>query len=775
MKQVLTIDLDTRTASAGSSSWTPPPLTFGESLTLALSLQRTVDGQTLDQALNVTACRATVGQRDARPRGGKTSVKIGNGAQTSANTTAPLPATMSASDLAAAINALSGNTYGTAHVSFVDGSFLIIFGSGLAQVPISLANNTLYPLSFGDVGTWQRNGQWVHELRLIQLPLAFTDTSANVLPDAPAITEIQQGGSNGDVAWNEIQALYVPPDFKGTYQFKKGFALSGLLSVSDGPDNVQAALIAAFGSSFKVTNPLPATANIEFTGDFAGQAVPLMEIIAANAPQGDLTFTLNFSDAALKSALRAVPAVTVPLEVRVDYLDEHNVSREMVLFTILLTINRPLWWPSLATVPQIDWLQPPSPKDYIPFDPSQVITGQQYFRAIAGDGAAISFSIAHGLNTEDVFIFARENQSGGRQLVEGTDFTVIINSANQATVTAVGSAPALNAWAVYVMSAQTVAAFATGLVISMGQVTGLVDELTALGNAVTQLQTLLPGGLSVSNTTLNQGAFTIPIVPVTNATLFLPAGADPTHLTARAPFMLPAVHNATVTNTSTAPAPSAGAVWTNNSGGSLLIPGGGGIRSSNSPASGNIASDGRIAYPVRRSGTTISYYPVPFEQTLWSLFINDKMFPVGTTCTTLFSLAIQLINATRNAQYVIVIEQGVAARDVIGSPDTTDTNLQAITWAVDAPILRQQIILTPALITHTFGCSIIRASGGLSANALLYSQIVAANTAAPASANFALRARLVEFDTEDSDTTARGWVQYSTLQPKNGFFGASIS
>jgi hypothetical protein len=247
-----------------------------------------------------------------------------------------------------------------------------------------------------------------------------------------------------------------------------------------------------------------------------------------------------------------------------------------------------------------------------------------------------------------------------------------------------------------------------------------------------------------------------------------------TALPSRAPYMLPAINTATVTNTSTVPAPAANSVWKNISGSPLLIPGGGRIRSSRAWNNGFIASDGRICWPARQSGSTVSYYPVPFEQVLWNMFINSKMFPVGTTCTALFSLAIQLLAASSEAQYIVVIEQGVATPNPVGSPNTADTNVEAITWNVASPILRQQIILTPALITHTFGCTISNSSTGMTANALLYNQIVGANAAAPASANFALRARLIEFDTEESKTWARGWVQYSILAPKTGILGAII-
>jgi len=777
MKTLLVVNLTSKTPTLdGSADWTPPPFTFGEKPVFALRFQQDVAGSPVDYYPTVNGLQAAIGNVDARPLGGSTKIKIGPDAQSGANTIATaVGPNVKASDLQAAINALSSiGTYGNVVVSQVDDSFLLVFGTGAAEVTITLVDNKFWPVSFGRVNAHLKDGVWVHELRFTQSPVAFTDASAPVVPAGPSVSRVQGGGSSGDLFWNEIQALYVPPDFRGSYQLKKGDARTALLSKSDGPDQLKTAL-SVFGNGFNVTNPLPNTANIEYINDFQGTGEDLLEVEVFNAPPGDLTFTLLLDRPELWSMLRKLPQVTLPLQVLLSITDEDAVVRVKEAFTINVTIVRPVIFPELATTPNIDWLQPPSPKDYIPFDPSQVITGQQYFQAVIGDASHTSFAIAHGLATEAVYVFVRQNVSNGRQLVDGVDFSVVINSADQVTVTALTGAPGVNAWAAIVMSAQTVAAFAEDLVLTMGQVTGLNAALTNLGNRLTTVEGLLPtGGLSVANTAIDQGTFTIPIVPQKNVTLFL-RDEDPAKLPARAPFMLPAAHDASVTDTSVVPATTAGSVWKNNSGGDLIIPGGGLIRSSVSPDQGNIAGDGRMVYPVRRSGTTISYYPIPFEQQLWNMFINDKMFPVGTKCTVLFSIALQLINATSEAQYVVVIEKGIAARDVIGGPDTTDTNLAGITWDVATPILRQQIILTPALITHTFGCVIANAAGGFSANALLYNQIVANNPAAPASANFALRARLIEFDTEDSITTARGWIQYSIVPPAAGTLGASIA
>ena len=76
--------------------------------------------------------------------------------------------------------------------------------------------------------------------------------------------------------------------------------------------------------------------------------------------------------------------------------------------------------------------------------------------------------------------------------MDGTDFSVVLDGANSVTVTALTGAPALNAWAVTVISAQTVAAFATGLHIDIAQVNGLETRLEAIESAVAALQALVP-------------------------------------------------------------------------------------------------------------------------------------------------------------------------------------------------------------------------------------------------------------------------------------------
>ena len=86
-----------------------------------------------------------------------------------------------------------------------------------------------------------------------------------------------------------------------------GNARTALLSVSDGPAEIQTALAAlgGTGSGFTVTNPSQYTANIEFTGTFGGVPQALLQVVVESAPPGDLTFTLDLGKGEMAAALRA--------------------------------------------------------------------------------------------------------------------------------------------------------------------------------------------------------------------------------------------------------------------------------------------------------------------------------------------------------------------------------------------------------------------------------------------------------------------------------------
>jgi len=848
MKQIVNVDLTTRT-----TDWSPPTLSFGEDLTLCLYFTKDVNGNATVPNLNYTSggAKAAIGYVDARPLGGQFALHIGSDTQSSANTTALIQYNEPATTVAAAINALSSivTTYGAATVQAVNGSWLIHFAHGDTEVPLEVVQNGLWPVSLGHLGAWQVNNKWVHEVRLVQAPLAFTSSNDVVAPSGPQVTELRAGGTNGSAVWDELQQLYLPPDFQGAYTLNMGgFARTALLGPTAGPSDIQAALIAAFGDTFTVTLPTSFHFVIDFGGQYAGSPQGNLGVVVEQAPPGALTLTLHLDTAALASALRASNgSITVPLEVRLDAAEDGGPIQDMLAFSIPVTIQRPLILPELEETPQTNWLYPFSPKDYIPFGAENVLTGQQFFPAELGDGAATSFSIAHGLDTEYVYVFVRENIDNGRQLVDGTDFRVNIFNSNSVVVTPVSSTPlALSAWIAVVVSARTVAAWASGLRVAEGQVTGLTDDLAALSSRVSTLETLLPAAASSAGSTSSPtNAFTIALSPV-NGFLFARDASgnpitDPKQLPARGAYLLPAINNASSSALPIpAPSPYPNALYSVS--GPVSISGGGFIRSSTATAF--VGSDGRINYPVTQSGTTSTYFPTPFELTLFEMYFNDMMFSPGTMLTVLFKLALQTINADTECQWVLVIEKGLFSADTVGSPNTADpANLGAVTWDTVNRLVSQRLILTSALETHGFGCTMVNQSsyvsvlssstssntvsvasvptalteystllgrsvtgvtpgtsgspgtitlsgdanqnitsssgvavnfGSFPTNGLYYKRVLAANAAQPPCATFALRARLINFDTRDSATNARGWISWALQNPDNGTLGATI-
>jgi hypothetical protein len=776
MKTLLTCNLTTGAVNDGSAAWSPRAYTFGETLTLALAFQQNVDGNAVDISPTITALQAVFTAIDQRPLGGGFCLQIGPGSSTGANTTAALLFDSRASELAAAINALSAvvASYGTCTVIEVPGSWLLGFGTGAASVPLQLRNNRLWPETVGRVMSYQLNGTWMQELRLTQSPVAFTDASELVLPPAPTITEVTAGGTSGGFTWNEVQSLYVPPDFTGTYRLKWNGVKSALLSQADTAATIQAALnaIVATGYSFNVTNPASFTANIEFTGTFAGVPQALLQLDAFPAAPGNLTFTLSFDQEPLAKLLRAQSSVTLMLEVWVTVTDsaEDAEAQQIVAIRQQITINAPGAFPELATIPAVDWLRPLSPKDYVPFSTSAVITGQQYFPAVVGDGTATIFPINHGLATEAVFVFARINASGGRQLVDGVDFSVVINSANEVTVTALAGAPALNNWAVIVMSAQTVGAFANGLTVTIGQVTGLEAVIDSLTASLATITALLP----TAPPTIASGSTTLLTLPIGSRSEVWPGrfklGFDPLAAAAsgaalpQASALLPALHVSSTVNAVLPlvdPTTVGGIVYLNNTGSPIALPGGSfGHKGESVPVGGFYGSDGRLWYALNNVTGTKSYFPASLEREIFILSINDSQLRAGRLLTVQFDLALGLLANNSRAQVLLVLEAGTVPTQT--TPATTAENLLNVTWGA-TPLLTQRLILSRTQETHHFGVSVSRSAvGTLSANKLLYLDWLAAD-AIPADPNFALRARLVQFDTENAITNPSGFVFYSML------------
>ena len=173
---------------------------------------------------------------------------------------------------------------------------------------------------------------------------------------------------------------------------------------------------------------------------------------------------------------------------------------------------------------------------------------------------------------------------------------------------------------------------------------------------------------------------------------------------------------------------------------------------------GFVASDGRILYPASQAAGTTSYYPAPFERTLFEFPINDAQLQVGKTLDVEFGLDVQLLNASCEAQWMAVIEAGTPTDQA--DPANEGPNLQTIVWNA-APLLSQRIYLTPLLMTHSFGVRVQRTASGITADSMRYGGWQTAVAAAPTGANFVLRARLINFDTKNNVPDCDGWLYYA--------------
>jgi hypothetical protein len=775
MNALLYYDLTTKSLTDGSSAWTPPAMVFGESLQIGLRFQETLAGTQSEVGRVVRYLKAASGVVDARPVAGAWRLKLGSEPQSAANTTAPLPFNAGAQALQSAINALPAVTalYGQAAVSMMSESYLIKFGTGAVEVPLFLVGSQLHPPCFEQVNAWQVAGAWVSELRLCQAPVVFTDSSERQLPPPPSITRIQQGGSDGIFEWNEIQQMAMPPDFQGSYQFKRNNIRTALLSPADGNTEIAAAL-SIYGSSFAVTNPRDGIARIEFTGDFKGVPQPLLEVIVADAPEGDLTFALELDKPPLAAMLRTREEVALPLEIEIG-IEDDSIAGGVAVHKIRteITIQRGVIFPMLATAAGIDWLRP-VPKDYVPFMRDQVITGQQFYACALGDGEAVEFVVDHNLATDAIAgVLLRENHADGRMLVQGTDYDVHSGGENSLTITLIGdaAAPVSEGLGLVITAAGPRAVFQAHT-HTMDQVVGLDGILEQIGTRLEVLEAYLP---STSPSVPSTGAAVLKIeIPEKSEVIgyTAPLPEDLSTLPRRAPFLLPAIHLATgnvAALPSPLPSPAANTVW--SAAVRTQIPGGGQIRASWVEAGGFVASDGRILYPAAHAASTTSYYPLPFERTLFEFAVNEKMLRVNRTLKLEFGVAAQLIHATSEAQWVCVIEAGTPTSQTAPAP--TGQNLEDVVWG-EVPLLSQPLLITPLATTHTFGCRIRRTADGIVADRLLYGDWEAATDAAPASANFALRARLIRFDTKNNAPMARGWLSY-TLGDKSNPTTATIS
>lgn len=780
MQALVYLDLGTKRAqeSLGGSAFRFPTLAFGEDLNLSLRLSQRINGEAIEVSRTVDELRAHIGIKDARPETGDFQLKVGSDASVvGTNVTTALNWNSTAAQWEAALNALSdvGSTYGAATVEEKGGSKLVTFAGEGAAVDITLESNTLFPISFARVRAYEFGGEWRHDVRLTQAPVASTSISARVVPPAPSITTLIDGGVNGETTWPEVQKFYLPPQFRGTFQFRRGFAQSIILDPNNSPDDYAAALepLADEGGFFTVTNPETNVLHISFDGDMAGIDQDPLEVEVFDAPEGDLTFNLELDKPELAALLRVQESVTLPFEIvaTVEDVNDDAVLYNLPLLSTELTIERGIDFEELATVAGIDWQRPPLPTSYVPFNTGQVSNGQLHWSEAVGDGSTTAFAISHNLNTEHVDVIVHENLSTGAPLVYGTDYTYTRTSDNALTVTFT-SAPASASKIITVLGLEQTSFFDAheqDIDTIDGPSGNLQTILDDLGSRILALETL-SGNTKLSGPADDDGGIAAswelaPLfevypsrTPIEQTGLRL-VDLDLKTLP-RARGLLPAIHDASVTSfTDVLPKASTvtGSVYKFTGSGTKLIPGGQGFNSARVENGDFIASDGRLWYPVSRyDDAETSFYPTAFERTLFAIHVNESQLRLRKTLDLRFALEAAVLNANTAGHWTVVIEVGEATQDSV-SPETRGTNLKNIEWRAE-PILEQRIVVTPSSPTHRFGASIARdKDDNITATPILYGA-TAANATAPTAANFALRARLIRFDTENNEPDPEGFI-----------------
>ena len=770
-------NLSTKTASYSIEPGTIdlPKVVNGDTFTVAVRLTETADGTTVATTPSISYARLAYGPVDVAPTSGSFKVLV------NAVTSSVITLGSSAASVAAVFNSIAAVTGWSVRED--QGSYIVSrTASYVATSGITIVANELIPESFVRVTSYSDGATFYQELRPMQSPLAYTSAFALIVPPAPTITRVVTGYSDETtgVSVNEVQRLYVPPQFDGVFQIFKGTARTQLLDKDDGAPEIQAALTAGVvtkgsGETFIVTNPKSNTADIEFAGTLGGQPQNLLTITVPESQQGDLTFDLDLNTQGMLAALRGDFEVTHPLTCEVGINYGTAATPDIYYITVFqqnLTVQADGAWAGLAAAQRINWLNPPQPVNYIPFTTDQVITGIQSFTAVVtGTGP---WTVAHNLGTEAIHVTVRENFSNGYIGANATDYLVRTSTSQSIILENLGGTTGTIGWAVMISSAGPTSAFLAHT-HTVAQVVSLQDLLNSLGSRVTNLENnAIPFTLTSSSTT------TIPYeIPVTNrqSVLFsnnLGVWAQTGGLleitsvpSAQAPQLLPAL-SVTVSTAASSAIPTATTVdivRAYTSGLNILVPRIGLIPGARLPSGlahiGAEASRG-LVYQVEPYGSARTYYPKPYEVPLFEIPLNDKLFKAGTKAKMQFDLYVQSKGANATGQWFCIVDVGSVTS--VATPTTQSDNITGITYNA-TPILAQRLLVTGESIGHDLGVEVLATTATImNANSYAYGVWSPVTASAPSSRNFILRGRLANFDILDNQGDPRGWMGYA-LRP----------
>lgn len=376
-----------------------------------------------------------------------------------------------------------------------------------------------------------------------------------------------------------------------------------------------------------------------------------------------------------------------------------------------------------------------------------------------------TITVADG--TTDVVFFEVWEASGLKRRVSPEDYTVAITTDDAVTLSGFASTPTSGQYKAVMMTAGRPATYQAHT-HPISEVTGLQAIIDSLGERVSALEALAPAGVPFTETSTGAGAISRTLLPVWNVlrSRILPEvpdgllGWSPYTLASplRSSRLLPAVHVSS-TETLPTPLPAPGAAYTNKvyttATARTDFPGG-------LLAGDYAACDGREWYRVaKETSSQKTYYPTAFNLELFRLAVNENQLVTRSVAEVLFGFEVALYPDSRNprarrsaATWSLLLELGEWTGDT--TPATTGSNLDEF-FTSPVILAEQRIHITESPSQHRFGATVTRSGAGvLTATATKYGKEIAAT--APSTANFALRARLARFDTENDPTDARGLI-----------------
>ena len=743
MQTILYADLSKKfltDSSAGTTSVSLPKITQGDKLHIGMRFLETTDGNRIEVTKNLVSLRASVGYFDARPESGYFVLRLGSAPYTEGiNQTEPIAYNATAR---AVQNSLSAIGLGGATVINTDGSW-IISNDGqeiedLSGSSVSGLVEALRPLSFVRVRQLRSNGAYHYDIRLTQAPLASTVDFSPILPAVPTVTRIQEGGYDEWGSWPEIQAIKILPTFRGTYIIRRKFRRTTELSIEDGAEQLQDALntIRDPGGTFEVTNPRTNVAHVTFLDGMKGIPQELLEIAVTSNDSGDPTFTLDFNTVEIAEALRAEAEVTTYLEVEATF-DEEGTYTTTSLCKMPITIERELNWEGLEAASNIDWLRPPYGETYVPFTKDQILFGTQNYSinlpAVVEELQEIK--VTHNLNTKDVHVSVYDH-SDGDLLIEPhsirheTENILILSFANLATE---------GQYRVVISTAGSMLAFQEHT-HTIAQIINLSTTLDSISDRLTTLEAML---VVVGPGSTNKDPSINDLVLIESESLDLSIPSSSATVGGR-PVLLGAIHNAAPL---VAIPPFTADVFTKQVrqiDSPWLIPAGRNRRAWPVQDNGYVASNGSIIYEVRKDVN--SYYPVEYEQDLFMFWIEANMLPPQRTLTVNSEPEFKLNGNTR-ANYMLEVSFGQLVQE---SGEGYGPNLEKLDWAT--PVISQRVLLTSAVAKHPFKVNIYRNTDGeVATSTTIYGRSY--NCTPPVALPFAVRARMLKFDTENREGT----------------------